>query len=114
MNNPSSFESPREPIQINLDSKTDSFANTAKSRSALPELAEYFAEDIIDVLFENKDSQYILAAEYGYTVYSNFADTYPFEKLFELADSDGDGRVSIDDLGELLSKTAKKKPNPVR
>jgi hypothetical protein len=54
------------------------------------------------------------SSDYAYTVYSNFADTYPFERLFQLADVDGNGRISIDQLGELLDKTAMKKENPVR
>jgi hypothetical protein len=80
----------------------------------MPDLAEYFAEDIIDILYYNKDGQYLGSSDYAYTVYSNFADTYPFEQIFQLADADGDGRISIDQLGELLNKTAKKKENPVR
>lgn len=72
------LDSRQEIIQINLESRTESCSNTVKSKRELPELSEYYAEDIIEVLFQGKDSPWILAAGYGYTVYSNFADTYPF------------------------------------
>jgi hypothetical protein len=110
---PLRLESPSEPIQINLDSRTDTQRNL-KPSELVPDFSDHYAEDIIDVLFEGKDSKYILAADYGYTVYSNFADTYPFERLFELADSDCDGKVSVQDLGNVLDKTAKRKDNPAR
>lgn len=80
----------------------------------MPDLSEYYAEDIIDIMFYNKDGAYLKASDYAYTVYSNFAETQPFERAYELADLDKDGRVSVQQLGELLEKAAKKKANPTR
>lgn len=68
----------------------------------------------MDILYYNKDGAYLQAADFAYTVYSNFADTQPFERIFEIADSDGDGKVSAEELGSLFAQAAKPKKNPVR